>query len=248
MNRLLILSLAAVLVGGCKKEGFVDPPKADFYYNTYAFLAGANINFIDLSTNAVSYSWDFGDGTGSSEENPIHRFADTGSYNVSLTVKNEKGATDTKLKWVQIHAYHPKSVQIHSIKVIDIPFKDAQGDTFDWQPGGPDVLVQIRHGIDSMLYETDTKWDVDSLDLPFDIQIADEVILDDFSSVHTFKVFDDDSDLYGGKLLVDMCQCSLPLNLGSSKPGDGTPYPETIRLGTQGVSPFVLELNVSWNY
>jgi gliding motility-associated-like protein len=49
--------------------------------------------------NIVSWNWDFGDGTSSSQESPVaHLFPDTRAgktYNVSLVVKNDMGCYDT---------------------------------------------------------------------------------------------------------------------------------------------------------
>jgi PKD repeat protein len=57
-------------------------------------LGDTNANFTSTSSNADSYSWDFGDGNSSDEENPGHDFGADGVYTVSLTVTNECG-TDT---------------------------------------------------------------------------------------------------------------------------------------------------------
>lgn len=40
--------------------------------------------FSNKSTNGLSYSWDFGDGTTSEEKNPVHVYAQAGSYTVTL--------------------------------------------------------------------------------------------------------------------------------------------------------------------
>jgi PKD repeat protein len=47
------------------------------------------------SQNATSYSWDFGDGNTSSEQNPLYEYSAGGNYTVSLTVQNSDGVTDT---------------------------------------------------------------------------------------------------------------------------------------------------------
>ncbi len=44
--------------------------------------------FRDLSQNATSILWDFGDGTTSSDPNPRHRFPDSGLYTVTLAAEN----------------------------------------------------------------------------------------------------------------------------------------------------------------
>ncbi len=45
------------------------------------------------SPDAVSFQWDFGDGTTSNEENPVHEFPDSGSYNVCLTITTADGCS-----------------------------------------------------------------------------------------------------------------------------------------------------------
>ena len=56
--------------------------------STDAYI-GDTIQFIDLSTGLpTNWLWDFGDGTTDSNQNPVHIYQDTGSYNVSLIVSN----------------------------------------------------------------------------------------------------------------------------------------------------------------
>lgn len=64
-----------------------------------AFCPGIAVNFIDLSTIAVgtidSWSWNFGDGSTSSNQNPTHQFVDVTSSLVSLTTVSDQGCTNT---------------------------------------------------------------------------------------------------------------------------------------------------------
>lgn len=46
------------------------------------------VTFTNESVGGDSYLWDFGDGTTSTEENPVHTFPNGGSFDVSLTVEN----------------------------------------------------------------------------------------------------------------------------------------------------------------
>lgn len=48
------------------------------------------------------FAWDFGDGTTSSEANPLHTFAAYGSYDVTLVITSVSGCTDDKVKTVVI--------------------------------------------------------------------------------------------------------------------------------------------------
>jgi len=48
----------------------------------------------DTDGTVVSYHWDFGDGTTSTDKNPIHAYTELGTFTVSLTVTDDDGATD----------------------------------------------------------------------------------------------------------------------------------------------------------
>ncbi len=64
-------------------------PLADFSVAS----AGAVISFTNTSVNGDTYSWDFGDGNNSTEENPVHTYDADGDYEVTLSVSNECGTT-----------------------------------------------------------------------------------------------------------------------------------------------------------
>src|SRR5688572_10900236 len=59
-------------------------PMASFSYSS----TGNNVQFQNHSLNSVSYSWDFGDGTNSTADNPLHSYSQAGTYTVILTVTN----------------------------------------------------------------------------------------------------------------------------------------------------------------
>lgn len=53
-------------------------------------------NFYDYSSfNTISWSWEFGDGAISYEQNPMHAFADTGVYTVCLTIYTSDSCVNT---------------------------------------------------------------------------------------------------------------------------------------------------------
>ena len=70
---------------------WIDSPTADFAWG----VNGLQGVFNNLSTNATSYSWDFGDGNTSTEVNPIHDYTNSGTYTVILTAMNDCGGADT---------------------------------------------------------------------------------------------------------------------------------------------------------
>ena len=74
---------------------------ANFMYRTDAAYP-LTIWFTDTSTDAVAYSWDFGDGTNSISKNPIHTYPGTGTYPVTLTVQNAANVSDTITKTITV--------------------------------------------------------------------------------------------------------------------------------------------------
>ncbi|RSK48913.1 GEVED domain-containing protein [Hymenobacter rigui] len=68
------------------------PPVAGFTSNYAAGTCQSSIQFTDQSQNApTSWLWNFGDGTTSTQQNPSHAYAATGSYTVTLTATNAFG-------------------------------------------------------------------------------------------------------------------------------------------------------------
>jgi PKD repeat protein len=65
-------------------------------------------NFTDTSTDndgtVVTWLWDFGDGNGSSAQNPSHTYAINGDYTVSLTVTDDDGDSDNTSTLVSVIA------------------------------------------------------------------------------------------------------------------------------------------------
>ena len=59
--------------------------------------------FINTSTNAIQYSWQFGDGNSSTEKNPEHSFAYNKGYKVMLIATSNKNCTDTIEKGININ-------------------------------------------------------------------------------------------------------------------------------------------------
>src|SRR5439155_1592703 len=58
----------------------------------------------DPDGSIVSYSWTFGDGGTSNEQNPTHVYTATGSYTVTLTVMDNQGATASASHPVNVSA------------------------------------------------------------------------------------------------------------------------------------------------
>ena len=69
------------------------PPVADFSASLISGNRPLAVDFTDESNGTVtSWSWDFGDGYVSTEENPSHTYYFTGDYTVTLTVSGPVGS------------------------------------------------------------------------------------------------------------------------------------------------------------
>ena len=81
-----------------------EAPVADF---SFVSVEGRTIQFTDLSSNQPeTWSWNFGDGETSVEQNPIHTYQSDGNFLVSLVAGNAAGGTSaTKNVDVQLTSF-----------------------------------------------------------------------------------------------------------------------------------------------
>jgi PKD repeat protein len=71
-------------------------PVASFAFTPRAAVANIPVTFTDTSANEpASWSWDFGDGSSSTEKNPTHVYTTAGLRVVKLTVANAAGSNQT---------------------------------------------------------------------------------------------------------------------------------------------------------
>ena len=92
---LLYLSGFFVLLSLSCHKGGSDPsnkPSAKFSITGYENPTPCTITFINISTNASSYEWNFGDGNTSALFNPTHTYNFSGSYLLKLKVTGPGGA------------------------------------------------------------------------------------------------------------------------------------------------------------
>ena len=89
------------------------PPVSNFTYTPLNPTDIQTIIFEDSSTDydgiIVNYTWDFGDGCISFEQNPSHQYADNRNYDVSLTITDDDDDTDVKTKMVAVRNIPPIS-------------------------------------------------------------------------------------------------------------------------------------------
>ncbi len=95
---MMVAVLSMCVISACKKDDDDDDggdgaPVASFQYEVSAsdYLT---VSFTNYSTGATGYSWDFGDGNSSTEENPTHTYSEAGTYDIVLTA-SKTGASSS---------------------------------------------------------------------------------------------------------------------------------------------------------
>lgn len=98
---IVIVALGAIFMfggGGVSGESVVSLTPS-----TTSPKVGNTVIFTGTSTEeAISWNWDFGDGTTSTEQNPIHQYDATGTYTVKLTVTFAGGVTKTATQQITV--------------------------------------------------------------------------------------------------------------------------------------------------
>jgi PKD repeat protein len=118
-----------------------EPPKADFEVHCQDLTCTFADRSTDADGNLVNWVWDFGDGSGASERNSGHSYGAAGRYAVTLTVRDNDGAEDTKSREAEPKAPAPNKApdadfEVHcsglTCTFIDTS-KDDDGTIVAWQ-------------------------------------------------------------------------------------------------------------------
>ncbi len=88
-----------------------------------------SFRFVDRSTNEpLNWSWDFGDGNTSTEQNPIHTYTSGGTFNVCLTASNSTGS-NTACQEVEVFLPPAAAFDIDTIGNGTFAFNDLSTNT-----------------------------------------------------------------------------------------------------------------------
>ncbi len=94
------VTLTVTSIDGCSDNDnatvhILPAPTAAFTQSSTVICSGGTVLFTDASIDATYWSWNFGDGsTYTGNEPPIHTYVNQGIYNVTLTAKNALGCED----------------------------------------------------------------------------------------------------------------------------------------------------------
>jgi PGF-CTERM protein len=122
----------------------VGAPVANFSADRTTGNAPLTVTFTDESGGyeITDWAWDFGDGSTSTAQNPVHIYTDVGVYTVSLTVTNLGGSTtEAKADYINVTAIPPVANFTADVTAGDAPlavqFTDlsVNADAWAWDFG-----------------------------------------------------------------------------------------------------------------
>ncbi|MBC8173065.1 MAG: PKD domain-containing protein [Chitinophagales bacterium] len=110
----------------CQEVNLVTAPVSAFDFD-----GDPMVTFTDLSINTpTSWSWDFDDGSVSTEQNPVHTYVENGSYNVCLTSTNLGGSnTACQLVGINLATVAPDADFTYTAVGLNVTFTDMSTNT-----------------------------------------------------------------------------------------------------------------------
>lgn len=106
-RRILLIANRHECIDTISKALIINPPGGAFGIR-YSCDTPLKVRFLDSSYRAKKVLWLFGDGDTSTLRSPIHFYADTGVYKVTLITENDTfGCHDTLEKTVELYYVHP---------------------------------------------------------------------------------------------------------------------------------------------
>lgn len=104
--------VTVIFSGGCMNDTVVqtvnvyDLPPTDFVVEPEAVTTRVPAEPMYLGNNATDFVWDMGDGTILIENAPEHQYETEGFYDISMTVTDENGCTDSSTQTIEV-LLHP---------------------------------------------------------------------------------------------------------------------------------------------
>ena len=114
--------------------GIGEPPNQDPTASFSFSCSNLTCTFTDGSTDPdgtiESWAWDFGDGNESSEQSPVHTYEAGGSYDITLTVTDDDGATDDATLQVTVNPQNqgPRASFTFVCNLLSCTFTDTSSD------------------------------------------------------------------------------------------------------------------------
>jgi PKD repeat protein len=126
-------------------------PCANYFYYGSQLLYTSFYGYAYGGTPPYTFSWSFGDGTGSALQNPSHTYAAAGTYTVSLTTTDANGCTFTSTQAVTITNSNPMSLW-GQVTANNLPVDYGTVYLFGIAPATNNWIVTDSASIDSAGY------------------------------------------------------------------------------------------------
>ena len=140
-TNITILGVSGLMVfmSACDKTDPLPISKASFVIVSTAPEVDVPVKFENQSLNAASFVWDYGDGESDSlVVAPEHTYASPGDYSVKMTAYTEDGQKSESVQDITVGERF-----LTGMFIMNINMKDDNGDPWDDDGSGPDVLFQL---------------------------------------------------------------------------------------------------------
>jgi serine protease len=134
-------------------ETLPSAPQASFTYQADGLTATFTDSSTDRNDDMVNWDWSFGDGAISSAQNPVHTFAATGNYEVTLTVTDSEGLNTTENMLVTVSSVSIEAAVKRAYKSrlgrlrVDITWEGTSADSVDIFRNGVKINTVENAGI-----------------------------------------------------------------------------------------------------
>ncbi len=184
-----------LLAAGCKKNsGAISSPAPIAGFATTADTTGGSITLATYdqylltnnSINADSFYWDFGNDSSSSLQTPVLWYSRSGTYTLSLTVKNKDGVKNTVTRKVRVLDRFMKQVVITGFNPDYLPIGHSLANANIWA-----VIRLGENGVSyplptannqslnaPIIYQTPVVSGADSTRLPYSFTIPGKIMVD----------------------------------------------------------------------
>ena len=125
------------------------------------------------ASEIVSYFWDFGDGTNSSDEAPNHTYTSIATYKVNLTLTDAAGNVGYKVTNLKITSSERPDLRINSVKFD--PEEFTEGSTGKIYINVTNVGTADAYGILAVLYKMSSDGDLTELTDDSELRVNDTV-------------------------------------------------------------------------
>jgi PKD repeat protein len=115
---------------------------------TFVDGPGTQVTFTDVSTNATSWAWDFGDGNTSTQQSPTHTYATSGSYTACLIATNACGS-DTICQSVSIVS---TGINTEDAQINVYPNPSNGRFILSMNTNGEEILLNVYNSTGQLVY------------------------------------------------------------------------------------------------